>query len=90
MNTQTIEAAARRYKQYKHMAEEANAEAEKARDELKRLLNGEPQTVYAGDYKISWTVFEQSRLDSAALKREMPGIYAMYQKPTTSDRLTVN
>ena len=85
-----LEEHAAQYKQYKHMTEEAEKLANEHRDTIKKLLNGEAGPVYTGDYKITCTTYDRTTLDSAALKREMPGIYAMYKRTTTADKLTIN
>lgn len=42
------------------------------------------------EYRISWSSFEQTRLDSKRLKEEQPAIYEKYCKTNSSRRFTVN
>ena len=42
------------------------------------------------NYKISWSSFETSRLDTKKLKEEQPDIYDKYCKKSTNRRFTVN
>ena len=93
MLTETLKALeehAAQYKQYKHMAEEAEKLANEHRDAIKKLLNGESGPVYTGDYKITCTTYDRTTLDTKSLQREMPGIYAMYRRTLPTEKLTIN
>lgn len=42
------------------------------------------------EYRVSWTSFEQTRLDSKKLKEEQPDLYAKYCRSSSNRRFTVN
>ena len=47
-------------------------------------------TLTAGSFKVSYKAYTSSRLDTAALKRELPDIVAKYSKQASTRRLTIN
>jgi len=50
---------------------------------------GSEETMIAGAFKVSYKSITSSRLDSAALKRDLPNVAALYTKQTTTRRFTV-
>lgn len=75
----------------KRMREELDAMIESISDELKSHMNASnTDMITAGSFKISYKAFTTSRLDTAALKRELPEIVAKYSKQATTRRLTIN
>ena len=77
--------------EYKRMREELDALIECISDELKAHLTASNiDTLAAGSFKVSYKAFTTSRLDTAALKRELPEIVAKYSKQATTRRLTIN
>lgn len=65
------------------------ADLEKEEDEIEnelKLKMGEATEGVADGYKISWKESSTIRLDTAALKKEMPDIYGKYSKETKSRR----
>lgn len=49
---------------------------------------GEAEKVETNKYRILWTVFTSSRLDSKALKADLPEIFQRYAKESTSRRFS--
>lgn len=45
---------------------------------------------FIGDFKVLWTSYQSKRLDSKALKAELPDIYNRYAVTTTARRFSVN
>jgi len=43
----------------------------------------------AGAFKVSYKSVTSNRLDSAALKRDLPNVAALYMRQTTTRRFTV-
>jgi len=41
-------------------------------------------------YKVSWKTFTSTRVDTTALKKELPDIAAYYTKQTTTRRFSIN
>ena len=85
MSIHEIEAKARELRQLQQLIEEATAEAEAIKDQIKTHM-GDSEELRAGEYKITWKPVTTSRLDGAALKRELPEIAARFLKQTTGRR----
>ena len=76
--------------EWEKIMEEAKAEAEALRDEIKQemmLRNTEELTV--GQYIIRWTSVLSQRFDATAFKKVMPDIYKAYTKQIASRRFTI-
>ena len=88
MGITEMEAKARELKELKRMLEELEAEITATEDAIKAAM-GDREQVTAGAYKISWKAVTSSRLDSTALKKELPEIAARFLKTSTVRRFTV-
>ena len=75
MNMQDIERKIRLMREMQRMAEEAQAEADSLKDEIKAYM-GASETLSVGEYKITYKTVKGSRLDGTALKKAMPDIYS--------------
>ena len=76
--------------EWERIMEEAKAEADVLRDELKQemlIRNTEELTV--GQYIIRWTSVLTQRFDATAFKKVMPDIYKVYLKQVSSRRFTI-
>lgn len=76
------------YRENKRLIEEL----ESMNDELKASIlsiMGDNETMTEGASKASYKAVISSRLDSKALQREKPGIYAEYVRETSYKRFTV-
>ena len=76
--------------EWEKIMEEAKAEADALRDELKQemlIRNTEELTV--GQYIIRWTSVLTQRFDATAFKKVMPDIYKAYLKQISSRRFTI-
>ena len=60
-----------------------------ALQEAVKSFMGSEETMIAGAFKVSYKSVTSSRLDSAALKRDLPNVAALYTKQTTTRRFTV-
>ena len=70
--------------------EEAKAEADVLRDELKQeLLIRNTEELTVGQYIIRWTSVLSQRFDATAFKKVMPDIYKAYLKQVSSRRFTI-
>lgn len=78
----------RQMRELQRMAEEAQAEAEKLRDRIKAFM-GSREELTAGDYRISWKTVTSARIDTAALKKELPDVAALFTRETVSRRFAV-
>lgn len=91
MTLQEIENKIKEYKELQRMAEELAAEMDKIKDELKAEFEKEhTDTITAGEYKISYKVVTSKRVDTTALKKDMPDVAAKFTKSTTTKRFTIN
>ena len=88
MSIREIESKARELRQWLAIIEEAQAEVEALKDEIKAAM-GEKEALQAGEYKISWKNVTSSRLDTAALKQALPEIAARFTKESTTRRFTL-
>ena len=72
------------------LIEEAKAEAESLRDEIKaEMLNRDTEELTAGQYIVRWTSVLSNRFDSTAFKRVMPDVYKAYTKQVASRRFSI-
>lgn len=88
MSTQDIERKIKLLREMQRMAEEAQAEAEALKDEIK-LFMGDSEELTAGEYKITWKPVESSRIDTAALKKALPELAAQFTKTATIRRFCI-
>lgn len=88
MSTQDIERKIKLLREMQRMAEEAQAEAEALKDEIK-LFMGDSEELTAGEYKITWKPVESARVDTVALKKAMPQIAEAFTKTTTTRRFCI-
>ena len=72
----------------RRMAEELQTEIDALQEAVKNFMGSE-ETMIAGAFKVSYKNITSSRLDSAALKRDLPNVAALYTKQTTTRRFTV-
>ena len=72
----------------RRMAEELQSEIEALQEAVKNFMGSE-ETMIAGAFKVSYKSITSSCLDSAALKRDLPNVAALYTKQTTTRRFTV-
>jgi predicted phage-related endonuclease len=73
------------------LIEEAKAEAEALKDEIKNeMLKQNKEEMEVGKYIIRWTSVLSNRFDSTAFKRVMPDVYKAYVKQTASRRFSIS
>ena len=72
----------------RRMAEELQSEINALQEAVKDFMGSE-ETMIAGAFKVSYKSVTSSRLDSAALKKELPDIAARFMKQTVTRRFTV-
>ena len=88
MSTLDIERKIKLLREMQRMAEEAQAEAEALKDEIKAYM-GDSEELTAGEYKITWKSVESSRIDTAALKKALPELAAQFTKTATIRRFCI-
>lgn len=89
MSTQDIEKKIKLMREMQRMAEEAQAEAEALKDEIKAYM-GDSEELTAGEYKITWRSIESARIDTVALKKALPELAEKFTKVTTTRRFCVS
>ena len=77
-------------KDLESLIEEAKAEAEALRDEIKsEMLNRNTEEMEAGQYIVRWTSVLTQRFDTTAFKKVMPDVYREYTKQVSSRRFSI-
>ena len=72
----------------RRMSEELQTEIDALQEAVKNFMGSE-ESMIAGAFKVSYKSVTSSRLDSSALKRELPDVAARFMKQTTIRRFTV-
>lgn len=74
----------------RQMAEELNAEIEGIQDAIKaHMTEANTDTIIAGAFKVTWKSVASTRIDTAALRKDLPEIWQEYGKTTTTRRFSV-
>ena len=76
--------------EWERLMEEAKAEAEAIRDEIKQeMLLRNADELEAGQYIVRWTSVLSQRFDTTAFKKVMPEVYKAYTKQVISRRFSI-
>ena len=76
--------------EWEQLLEEAKAEVESLKDEIKaEMLNRNAEEMTAGRYIVRWTSVLSNRFDTTTFKREHTEMYKQYMKQTASRRFSV-
>ena len=90
MSTIEITSKIEALKDLESLIEEAKAEAEALRDEIKtEMLNRDTEEMEAGQYIVRWTSVLTQRFDTTAFKKVMPEVYKQYTKQVSSRRFSI-
>lgn len=90
MSTNEITSKIEALKDLESLIEEAKAEAETLRDEIKaEMLNRDTEELEAGQFIVRWTNVLSNRFDTTAFKKVMPEVYKAYTKQVTSRRFSI-
>ena len=90
MSTIEITSKIEALKDLESLIEEAKAEAEALRDEIKtEMLNRDTEELEAGQYIVRWTSVLTQRFDTTAFKKVMPDVYRAYTKQVSSRRFSI-
>lgn len=75
--------------QYIRMQEEAAEMVESLKDQLKeRMTAAGVESLAGSEHKATYKTVTSSRVDTTALKKELPEVAARYTKTTTTRRFT--
>ena len=75
--------------EYKRLRDELDAAIEAAQDAIKAAM-GDTEMAVFGQYKVTYKAITQNRVDTTALKRELPEVAARYSKQVTTRPLKVS
>ena len=90
MSTIEITSKIEALKDLESLIEEAKAEAEALRDEIKsEMMNRDTEELEAGQYIVRWTSVLTQRFDTTAFKKVMPDVYKAYTKQVSSRRFSI-
>ena len=82
-----LDSLMREIAEYSRMAEEIGATLDSLKDSLKKYMDENGLDSIAGnEHKVSYKAVTSSRIDTTALKRDMPDIAATYTKTTVTKR----
>ena len=77
-------------KEWEKVMEEAKAEADAIRDQIKaELIAQETEEMEVGNYIIRYTSVLSNRFDTTAFKREHNDLYQQFTKQTASRRFSI-
>ena len=88
MSIKELEAKALELKELQRMQEELEAEITATQDAIKAAM-GDREEITAGVFKITWKPVTSSRLDTTAIKKELPELAERFTKTTTTRRFLV-
>lgn len=90
MTINEIENKIAKLQEWEMLAEEAKAEAEALKDEIKaEMLMRETEEMETDKYIVRWTSVLSNRFDSTAFKKEHAEMYKQYTKQTASRRFSI-
>jgi len=90
MSTIEMNSKVKELRELKRMAEELAAEITAIEDGIKAEMTArETEEIIGSDYKIRWTAYTSNRVDTTALKKELPDVAARYTKTTETRRFSV-
>ena len=90
MSTVDIVAKIEELEELEKLIEEAKAEVETLRDEIKEeMMKQGAEELEAGKYIVRWTSVLSNRFDSTAFKKVMPEVYKAYTKQVSSKRFSI-
>ena len=91
MSTTEITSKIEALQDLESLIEEAKAEAEALRDEIKaEMLKRDAEELTAGQFIVRWTSVLSNRFDSTAFKKVMPDVYKAYTKQVASRRFSIS
>lgn len=88
MSTNELTTKIREYRELQALIEEAEQEAEAIKDAIKAHM-GDQEELRAGEYKVTWKPVKSARIDTRALKAELPEVAERYTTKTTTRRFCV-
>ena len=91
MKNTNIDAIITEYKEYQRLQDELKEQMDVLKAEMIEYLDSNGADEYMSDAgKISYREVLSKRLDSTALKKKMPELYAAFQRQTSNMRFNCN
>ena len=74
----------------RRMADDIYAEIEALQDVIKaHMEETATDTINAGQYKVTWKPVTSTRIDTTALRKDLPEVWQEYGKTTTTRRFNI-
>ena len=90
MGTIELDSKIKELRELRRMAEELQTEIDGITDTIKDEMTARNvDTLTGADWKATWKEVTSNRLDSTALKKELPDIAARFMKASISRRFTL-
>lgn len=90
MSINEMESKIAKLQEWETLAEEAKAEAEALKDEIKaEMLARNTEEMEAGRFICRWTSVLSNRFDTTTFKKEHSEMYKQYTKQTASRRFSI-
>ena len=90
MSTNEMEKKIAALKEWEELLEEAKAQVEALKDEIKaEMLSRNTEEMTAGRYICRWTFVLSNRFDTTTFKKEHAEMYKQYTKQTSSRRFSI-
>ncbi len=90
MSTIEMDGKIKELRELRRMAEELQAEIDSLQDTIKAEMTARNVDTLAGtDWRVTWKNVVSNRLDSSALKKELPEIAARFMKQNTVRRFVL-
>ena len=91
MSTIEITSKIEALRELEELIEEAKAEAETLRDEIKaEMMARDIEELSAGQFIVRWTSILSNRFDTTGFKKAYGDLYKQYTKQTASRRFTIS
>ncbi len=90
MSQNEIASKVAQVKELAQLIEEATAEAEALKDEIKAHMTAvETEELTAGVFKVRYTTVKSSRFDTAAFRKTHADLYEQYSRTTETRRFSI-
>ena len=90
MSISELDMKVKELRELKRMADELAGEIEALQDGIKaHMTEQDTDTLTGTDWKITWKAVTSNRMDTTALKKELPDIAARYTKASVSRRFVL-
>ena len=90
MSTIEMDSKIKELRELRRMADELQAEIDSLQDTIKAEMTARDVDTLAGtDWRVTWKNVTSNRLDTTALKKELPEIAARFMKQTTARRFVL-